>query len=81
MYIYNYFIILLGVCVSYDTRFDTIHDAEKSKINSRYDSRFDNYALGVYTMPRTPIKRVLIKFLVNYWFNLGRKRIGGLCFI
>ena len=32
MYIYNYFIILLGVCVSYDTRFDTIHDVEKSKI-------------------------------------------------
>ena len=45
MYIYNYFIILLGVCVSYDTRFDTIHDAEKSKINSRYDSQFDNYEL------------------------------------
>ena len=39
MYIYNYFIILLGVCVSYDTRFDTIHDTKKSKI----DSRFDNY--------------------------------------
>ena len=56
MYIYNYFIILLGVCVSYDTRFDTIHDVEKSKIDSRYDSRFDNYALGVYAMPRTPIK-------------------------
>ena len=27
MYIYNYFIILLGVCVSYDTLFDAIHDA------------------------------------------------------
>ena len=36
MYIYNYFIILLGACVSYKTRFDTIHDTEKSKINSRY---------------------------------------------
>ena len=44
MYIYNYFIILLGVCVSYDTRFDTIHDTKKSKIDSRYDSWFDNYA-------------------------------------
>ena len=43
MYIYNYFIILLGVCVSYDTRFDMIHDIEKSKIDSRHDSRFDNY--------------------------------------
>ena len=43
MYIYNYFIILLGVCVSYDTRFDTIHDTEKSKIDLLYDSRFDNY--------------------------------------
>ena len=39
MYIYNYFIIFLGVCVSYNTRFDTIHGTEKSKI----DSRFDNY--------------------------------------
>ena len=43
MYIYNYFIILLGVCVSYDTRFDKIHDTEKSKIDSRYNLRFDNY--------------------------------------
>ena len=43
MYIYNYFIILLGVCVSYDTQFDTIHGTEKSKINSQYDLRFDNY--------------------------------------
>ena len=39
MYIYNYFIILLRVCVSYDTRFDTIHDIEKAKIDLRYDSR------------------------------------------
>ena len=46
MYIYNYFIILLGVCVSYDTLFDAIHDAKKLKIYSQYDSRFDNY---VYT--------------------------------
>ena len=45
MYIYNYFIILLGVCVSYDTRFDTIHDTKKSKIDSQYDSRFNNYAI------------------------------------
>ena len=45
MYIYNYFIILLGVCVSYDTRFDTIHDKKKSKIDSRYDSRFKNNAI------------------------------------
>ena len=43
MNIYNYFIILLRVCVSYDTQFDMIHDIEKSKIDSRYDSRFDNY--------------------------------------
>ena len=45
MYIYNYFIILLGVCVSYDIRFNTIHDPEKPKIDSQYDSQFDNYAL------------------------------------
>ena len=32
MYIYNYFIILLGVCVSYDTRY------KKIKNDSRYDS-------------------------------------------
>ena len=38
MYIYNYFIILLDVCVSYDTRFDTIHNIQKLKINSWYDS-------------------------------------------
>ena len=44
MYIYNYFIILLGVCVSYDTRFNTIHDTKKSKI----DSRFDNYGPTYY---------------------------------
>ena len=43
MYIYNYFIILLSICVSYDTQFDTIHDTEKSKIDSRYDLRFNNY--------------------------------------
>ena len=43
MYIYNYFIIFLGVCVSYNTRFDTIHGTEKSKIDSQYDLRFDNY--------------------------------------
>ena len=43
MYIYNYFIILLGICVSYDIRFDTIHNTKKSKIDSRYDSRFDNF--------------------------------------
>ena len=36
--------ILLDVCVSYDTRFDTIHNIEKSKIDSRYNSRFDNYS-------------------------------------
>ena len=29
MYIYNYFIILLGVYVSYDAQFDTIHDTKK----------------------------------------------------
>ena len=44
MYIYNYFIILLGVCVSYDTRFDTIHDTKKSKIDSRFDHYDDNKA-------------------------------------
>ena len=38
MYIYNDFIILLGVCVSYDTQFDTIHDIEKSKIDSRFNN-------------------------------------------
>ena len=41
MYIYNYFISLLGICVSCDTRlelFDTIHDTKKLKIDSRYDS-------------------------------------------
>ena len=43
MYIYNYFIILLDVCVSYDTRFDTIHNTKKLKIDSWYDLRFDNY--------------------------------------
>ena len=37
MYIYNYFIILLGVCVSYDTRFDTIHDTKKNQ-KSIYDT-------------------------------------------
>ena len=42
VYLY-YFIILLGVCVSYDIQFDMIHDTKKSKIDSRYDSRFDNY--------------------------------------
>ena len=42
MYIYNYFIILLDVCLSYDTQFDTIHDTEKLKI----DSRFDNYGFN-----------------------------------
>ena len=31
MNIYNYFIILLGVCVSYDTRFNTIHDKKNQK--------------------------------------------------
>ena len=40
MYIYYYFIILFDVCVPYYIQFDTIHDTEKSKI----DSRFDNYA-------------------------------------
>ena len=45
MYIYYYFIILLGVCVSYDTRFDMIHDTEKLKIDSQYDSQFDNYSI------------------------------------
>ena len=45
MYIYNYFIILLDVCVSYDIRFDTIHDTKKKKkIDLQYDSRLDNYA-------------------------------------
>ena len=46
MYIYNYFIILLDVCVSYDTRFDTMHDTKKSKIDLRYDSQFDNYGFN-----------------------------------
>ena len=36
MYIYNYFIILFSICVSYDTQFNTIHDTKKSKIDSRY---------------------------------------------
>ena len=51
MYIYNYFISLLGICVSCDTRlelFDTIHDTKKLKIDSRYDSRFDNYDSNHY---------------------------------
>ena len=39
-----FFIILLGVCVSYDTQFDIMHDTEKSKIDLQYDSQFDNYA-------------------------------------
>ena len=43
IYIYNYFIILLDVCVSYGTQFDTIYNTKKSKIDSRYDSRFDSY--------------------------------------
>ena len=33
MYIYNYFTILLGGCVFYDTRFDTIHDTKKKSIH------------------------------------------------
>ena len=33
MYIYNYFIILLGVGVSYNIRFNTIQDTKKSKID------------------------------------------------
>ena len=45
MYIYNYFTILLGGCIFYDTRFDMIHGPKKKKkkFDSRYDSRFDNY--------------------------------------
>jgi len=33
MYIYNYFTILLGGCVFYDTQFDTIHDTKKKSIH------------------------------------------------
>ena len=44
MYINNYFIILLGICVFYNIRFDIIHDTKKSKADTRYDLRFDNYA-------------------------------------
>ena len=29
--------------IQYDTQYGTIHDIEELKINSRYDSRFDNY--------------------------------------
>ena len=46
MYIYNYFIILLGICVSYDIQFNTIHDTKKSKIDLRYDSQFDSYGFN-----------------------------------
>ena len=65
MYIYNYFIILLDVCVSYDTQFDTIHDTEKLKIDSRYNSRFDNYGWN-------------INFLAKYiWIDSLRMRSMG----
>ena len=43
MYIYKFLKILLSVCVSYDTRYNMIHNTEKSKIDSQYDLRFDNY--------------------------------------
>ena len=41
MYIYNFFFKknLLSVCVSYHTQYK-----KKSKINSQYDSHFDNYS-------------------------------------
>ena len=57
VYLY-YFIILLDVCVFYDIRFDTIHDTEKSKIDSRYDSWFDNYVYSNYYNDD-----------VTYWFD------------
>ena len=43
MYIYNFYKILLNVCIPYDTQYDTIHDTKKLKIDSRYDSHFNNY--------------------------------------
>ena len=51
MYIYYYFIILLGVYVFYNSRFDTIYDTEKLNFDSRYDSRFDNYAHTFLSKP------------------------------
>ena len=32
--------------------------------------------LGVYAMPRTPIKRVLIEFLVNVGLTWGEGQVG-----
>ena len=67
MYIYNYFIILLGVCVSYDTRIDMIHDIEKSKIDSRYNSRFDNYT--EHTLKREfTLKLSFIREMIRFFF-------------
>ena len=41
MYIYNYFTILLGGCIFYDTRFDMIHDTKKKKKNLIHDMIHD----------------------------------------
>ena len=38
LYIYKF---LLSICISYDMQYDTIHG--KKKIDTQYDSRFDNY--------------------------------------
>ena len=46
MYIYNYFIILLDVCVSYDIRFDTIHDTKKK--NSIYNMIHDSTTMHTH---------------------------------
>ena len=66
MYIYNYFIILLGVCVSYNTRFNTIHNTKKSKIDSRYDSRFDDYGPIYHICDIKNYKSNKSKYRVNF---------------
>ena len=48
MYIYKFINYIKSLCIlrymiQYDTQYGTIHDIEELKINSRYDSRFDNY--------------------------------------
>ena len=45
MYIYNFFINFIKCLCILRYTIDTIHDTEKLKIDSRCDSRFDNYAI------------------------------------
>ena len=50
--------MLLSFRVSYNIRYNTIYDTKKLKIDLRYDSHFDNYALlweGFSSQP--PISR------------------------